>query len=468
MATVRKRNGSYQIRVSGGYDAHGKQIVYQKTWKPEKGMTARQEEKALQREVILFEEQCANGQFLDGSVKFEIFADMWMKEYAEKQLRATTVFNYRKMLVPINAIIGHIRLERLQPHHLLDCYTKLQEEGRQTNSSYKPSIDFTAYLTEHSLSKSELSRRSGVSFQVIGSICANKSIAETSAIKVSKAIGMNLKEAFSPLSEETVPLSGKTVLNYHRLISSILETAVKWQVILSNPCARVQPPKAERKEARYLDDKEAMLILEKLEQEPLKYKTLFTLLLYSGMRRGEICGLTWNDVDMKSGVIDINKSSLYLPGKGVFDDQTKNITSTRSIKVPSFVIDQLQQLRKEQIKDIFEQGTAWEGKRDGCGKIFTQSSGKPIHPHSVTDWFEKFIARHDLPSACVHSLRHTNATLMIASGVDLRTVSKRLGHAQMSTTANIYTHAIRTADEMAADTLDNLLTPEIATDKKKA
>jgi len=466
MATIRKRNGSYQIRVSGGYDAHGKQIVYQKTWKPEKGMTERQEEKALQREIVLFEEQCANGQFLDGSVKFERFAEMWLKEYAEKQLRATTVFNYRKMLIPINAVIGHIRLERIQPHHLLDCYTKLQE--RRADTTYKPIFDFNAYLAENKISKTELSRRAGVSFSVIGSVCADKSIAEATAVKVSAAVGMSIKTAFTPVQEEPEPLSGKTVLNYHRLISSILETAVKWQVILSNPCARVQPPKAERKEARYLDDKEAVLILEKLEREPLKYRALFTLLLYSGMRRGEICGLTWNDVDMKSGVIDVNKSSLYLPGKGVFDDQTKNASSERSIKVPAFVIELLQQLRKEQINEILMLGTAWEGKRDGTGKIFTQSTGKPIHPHTVTDWFEKFIARHDLPSACVHSLRHTNATLMIASGVDLRTVSKRLGHAQMSTTANIYTHAIRTADEMAADTLDNILNPSLEAKQKKA
>lgn len=466
MATIRKRNGSYQIRVSGGYDAHGKQIIYQKTWKPEKGMTERQEEKALQKETVLFEEQCARGQFLDGSIKFETFSEMWLKEYAEKQLRATTVFNYRKMLEPINANIGHLRLDRIQPHHLMTCYEKLEQS--RSNMTYRPIFDFNEYIISNGISKTELSRRAGVSFSVVGSVCANKSIAEATAEKLSKAVGMTLKTAFVPLSDTPEPLSGKTILNYHRLISSIMETAVKWQVILSNPCGRVQPPKAERKEARYLDDKEAILILEKLEEEPLKYRALFTLLLYSGMRRGEICGLTWNDLDVKNGIIDINKSSLYLPGKGVFDDQTKNASSERSIKIPSFVVELLQELRREQITEIFTLGTAWEGKSDGEGKIFTQSTGKPIHPHTVTDWFEKFIARHDLPSACVHSLRHTNATLMIASGVDLRTVSKRLGHAQMTTTANIYTHAIRTADEIAADTLGNILNPATAAKEKKA
>ena len=200
-----------------------------------------------------------------------------------------------------------------------------------------------------------------------------------------------------------------------------------------------------------------MQILQALENEPLKYRALFTLLLYSGMRRGEICGLCWRDIDFQTGVIDINKSSLYVSGKGVFDDETKNTSSMRSIKVPSFVLDLLQELRKEQLQEMFKQGSAWQGSFTNEEKIFTQANGKPIHPCSVTDWFEKFVKRHDLPSVCVHSLRHTNATLMIASGVDLRTVSKRLGHAQMTTTANIYTHAIRTADEIASNTIENIL-----------
>ncbi len=467
MATIRKRNNSYQIRVSGGYDAHGKQIIHQKTWTPDKDMTERQVEKALQREVVLFEEQCEKGQFLDGSIKFERFSELWLKEHAEKQLRETTVFHYRKMLVQINAIIGHIKLDRIQPHHLLDCYSRLEKEGRK-GGTYKPIIDLGAYLKEQGISKAELARRADISKCVIDYICAQKSVAETSAVKVSQAIGKPLKEAFSPLSEGVTPLAGKTLLNYHRLISSILETAVKWQIILANPCSRVQPPKAERKEARYLDEQEAALILEKLQGEPLKYKTIITLLLYTGMRRGEICGLSWGDIDMQNGIIDIHKSSLYLPGKGVFDDKTKNASSTRIIKVSRSVLDLLKEYRAEQLKEMLEQGTAWQGDSEGGGKVFTQSNGKPIHPHSVTLWFEKFIERHNLPSVCIHSLRHTNATLMIAAGVDLRTVSKRLGHAQMSTTSNIYAHAIRLADEMAADTLDDILNPTANASKRKA
>jgi integrase len=100
-------------------------------------------------------------------------------------------------------------------------------------------------------------------------------------------------------------------------------------------------------------------------------------------------------------------------------------------------------------------GQGWEEHN----RLFTQEDGKPIHPDTITGWFRDFIAKTDLPKISIHSLRHTNITLLIAAGVPLRTVSYRAGHAQTSTTANIYSHAICTADEMAAGALDDILTP---------
>jgi integrase len=92
-------------------------------------------------------------------------------------------------------------------------------------------------------------------------------------------------------------------------------------------------------------------------------------------------------------------------------------------------------------------------------RLFTQWNGKPMHPDSLTGWFKEFVKRTDLLKVHIHSLRHTNATLLIAGGTDVRTVSRRLGHAQTTTTMNIYSHAIRAADEAAAETLENLLDP---------
>ena len=92
-----------------------------------------------------------------------------------------------------------------------------------------------------------------------------------------------------------------------------------------------------------------------------------------------------------------------------------------------------------------------------CDRLFTQDDGSPIHPDSITDWFHDFISRTDLPQISIHFLRHTNITLLLAAGIPLKTVSYRAGHAQTSTTANIYSHAIRTTDEKAAEVLENIV-----------
>ena len=112
----------------------------------------------------------------------------------------------------------------------------------------------------------------------------------------------------------------------------------------------------------------------------------------------------------------------------------------------------LKQYRAHQAALKLKLGDKWRAS----DKVFTSESGLPIHPDTVTSHFREFIKKTDLPQITVHSLRHTNATLMIANGTDLKTVSKRLGHASVSTTGNIYTHAIKSADELAADKLTDI------------
>ena len=137
MAAVQQRGGSYRITVSCGYDMEGRQIRKSMTWTPPAGMTAKQVEKELERQKVLFEERCRTGQTMDASIRFAEFAEKWFAEYAEKQLRPKTVARYRSMMPRINAAIGHVRLERLQPHHLLAFYNNLQEPGTRLDSKYR-------------------------------------------------------------------------------------------------------------------------------------------------------------------------------------------------------------------------------------------------------------------------------------------------------------------------------------------
>ena len=144
-----------------------------------------------------------------------------------------------------------------------------------------------------------------------------------------------------------------------------------------------------------------------------------------------------------------------IEGYSRLNDETKTETSKRVIKIPSAAMNLLKEHRLQQTKELFKLGDTWVKSN----KVFTQQNGKPIHPDTLTGWFAKFIKKNNLPPIHLHSLRHTNATLLIASGADLRTVSKRLGHSNMTTTSNIYTHAIQSADERAAELLGDILQP---------
>lgn len=454
MATIQKRGDTYRITVSCGYDLNGKQIRRTMTWTPEPGMTRRQTEKELDRQAVLFEERCRTGQVLDGNIKFADFAERWFKDYAEKQLRPTTVARYHVLMPRINAAIGHIRIDKLQPHHLMQFYNNLAETGVREDTRYQSTVDFKALLKSRGMTKREFAKQANLSVYVLDSMTRGDKVSATSAHKIASTLKLPLDKVFRP-AEGKDTLAVSTILHHHRLISSMLSTAVKWQLIFSNPCSRVVLPKNKRKEAVYLDEEQAAQLLQALENESLQHQVIVKLLLYTGMRRGELCGLEWKDIDFERAVISVRRSSLYLSGKGVFEDETKNETSERCMKVSDDVIAMLRIWRAEQAKERLRLGDQWQDN----DRLFTAWNGAPIRPDVITAWFHKFVTKNGLPPIHVHSLRHTNATLLIAAGTNLTTVAARLGHANTTTTSKIYAHAIKSVDQAAAEALQDILHP---------
>ena len=455
MATIEKRNNSYRITVACGYDVNGKQIRRRMTYTPDKGMTAKQIEKEVQRQAVLFEEKCRSGNVLDGNIKFSAFAELWFADH-KKDLRPRTYARYLSMLPRINAAIGHLRLDRIQPLHLRQFYDNLSEGGIRQDTKYKCNIDLSQYLKDNSLSAAELARRSGVSSSTVNAIKQGENVNACSAKKISEYMYKPLNKIFTPVNVDK-PLSAQTVLYHHRVISSILSTAVEWGVLFSNPCERTKPPKAEKKEPKFLDEVQAAALLDLLETEDTQNKTMIRILLFTGLRRGELLGLEWHDINFDTNTIQIRRSSQYLPDRGIYEDGVKNDTSDRVMKISQSAAEDLKTWRALQRKRAFEMGDRWHSS----DRLFTTDEGLPLHPDVLTSWFTDFVKAHSdvLPPVTIHSLRHTNATLQIAAGVPITTVAKRLGHANTVTTSKIYAHAIKSADEAAAETLDNLLNP---------
>ena len=133
--------------------------------------------------------------------------------------------------------------------------------------------------------------------------------------------------------------------------------------------------------------------------------------------------------------------------------EPKTKSGIRDLSIGETVCQMLRDYKIWQLQEKFKTGDQW----NETDRLFTQWNGLPIHPDTVTDWFRKFILKNNFPYVTLHSLRHTNATLMLAEGVDIATLSKRLGHANTSTSLNIYAHALKSRDSEAAEKLENAL-----------
>lgn len=204
MATITKRGGTYRIKVSCGYSADGRQITRSTTWKPDPGMTKRQEEKELNHQAVLFEERVKTGQFIGSNIKFADFVETWFKDYAEKQLRPKTLLGYKKMAVRTNAAIGHIRLDRLQPQHILEFYNQLAENGVREDTKYCCKGDLRGLLKDNGLKMKEFSERSGVSERTLRAAVNGNNAAEQTANKICNALKMRRSELFRAASDTNV------------------------------------------------------------------------------------------------------------------------------------------------------------------------------------------------------------------------------------------------------------------------
>ncbi len=455
MATTKthtNKNGSvsYEIRVSLGRDLNKKQKLKYKTWTPAPGMTARQVEKELERQKVLFEERCRKGQVLDTQTKFADFADIWLDRKAKEHSPA-----YQKravsLLERINAGIGHLKLSKIKPFHLQAFYSNLQEEGVKHSGDRATAADLYNVIKARGLSRAAVAAAAKVAPNTITVACKGIPVTIETAKKIAGAMGDDVHTLFT-VENKKEALSAKSVLHHHRLISSILQSAVKWEVIFDNPARRVEPPKVPKKEAAYLDDKQALEVVNALAAAPLKWRTAVMLLVYSGMRRGEACGLVWDDIDFANALVHITKSNQYLSGKGTFEKETKNESSVRVIKLPPEMFALLREYKNWQIEERLKMGSKWQN----TGKVFTQDNGLAMHPDSITGWVAKFRTANNLPYFSPHSLRHTSATLLILAGVPVKVVSARLGHANQNTTNAVYSHAIQTADAMASDVIGDI------------
>ena len=184
----------------------------------------------------------------------------------------------------------------------------------------------------------------------------------------------------------------------------------------------------------------------------IRYKTAALTLLLTGMRRGELCGLEWSDIDFNEATITIARSVTTVSGFGVVEKEPKTESSKRVIAISDKLISVLTEYKQWYDAYQYDMGDRWQGS--GC--LFVAEEGKRLYPGTIDNWVHKICDEAGLPHRTVHSLRHTNITMQIAAGVPLVTVSGRAGHARTSTTTDIYSHFLKSSDKTAAEKLEQL------------
>jgi integrase len=245
-------------------------------------------------------------------------------------------------------------------------------------------------------------------------------------------------------------LTPRTVEQIRAIIRRALNVALKRGLVARNVATLTDPPHVERKEAPALSPVDARRLLDALRGEP-RYP-LYTVALASGLRLGELLGLRWVDVDLNTGILRVRQAAQRIARETRFVPPKTN-RSRRQIILPQFAIDVLRTYRAHQSEQRLALGTEWQD----AGLIFTNELGAPLIGTSVTNGFQRALARAGLPKMRFHDLRHGTASLLLAEGVNPRVVMERLGHSTIALTLGTYSHVIPALDQDAANRLDRAL-----------
>ena len=459
MANIQERRDksgkliSYSIRVHRGRGADGKQLKpWTATFEVLPTWTEASARKKAAAFAATFEKECREGTTSDSRLKFEEYCDYVIALKEQRGAKHTTIVRYKELTTRIYPAIGHIKLKDLRADHLNSLYTELLKPGAGRSTQRAAArLDLAALVKEKHMTRAGIAGQTGVPVNTVSAAVKGEAINPDAARAIAKALSINFEKAFA-VSEEARSLSPKTVLEHHRLISTVLDQAEKEGQVPFNAASKATLPKVTKKEVNYFQPEQVASIRDALETEPMKWKMLVHLFLITGARRGEVLGLKWSAVDFMGNRIHICRNILYSPDVGIYEDTPKTATSDRWVSLPSETMQLLKKYQVWQNTERLRLGEYYENR----DFVFAQDNGRPMHPDSVTDWMNKFSKRHSLPHINPHAFRHTMASMLYFNGVDSVSISKRLGHAQVSTTANIYAHVMEAADQQNADILANV------------
>ncbi|MEP6754817.1 MAG: tyrosine-type recombinase/integrase [Chthonomonadales bacterium] len=276
-------------------------------------------------------------------------------------------------------------------------------------------------------------------------------------IRLDQLTRQNVQEFYKDLGQRgtrrnnQVGLSPTTVFNTSRVLKGALNRAVEWKYIGNNPALGVKTPQLVEREHRILTVEELTMVLAASKDTQIY---LPVMLLWSlGLRRGEVCGLRWQDLDLDRSIAGIRHTLIRVsPGNLVFK-APKTKSGRRSVKLSSVLVSALREHRAQQLTYAEVLGSSY----NPMNLVICRADGRPVDPATIYSQFQRLLERLKIPRVALHDLRHTHATQLLQQGVNIKVIAERLGHADPAITLRVYAHVIESMQEEAADLTNDLL-----------
>lgn len=345
---------------------------------------------------------------------------------------------------------------------IFETFYGSKKEAKLRELEIKKSVKYGDYVKTCSMTFEELTDRYFEDY-----VIPNLSVKTISSYKqlskrINGILGQYLIKNINPLtlsdlykklrlSDDGRLITNNTLLHYYNFINGVLKFGVSMQLITSNPNERIRRPKIVKNEIEIYTPDEVKKLLKCLEKENIKYQAIIVLALDSGCRRSELLGATWDDINLETKTFHINKSTVWVDGK-IINKETKNPSSNRTIILTDYTVEIMKKYKEGQV-------TKKQLLRDRWGnsnKIFTTEDGNQMFPDTPSKILNKIIVKYNLKKISFHKLRHISASLQIYLGIHSKVISERLGHSNISTTMNIYSHIFKTVRQETADKLNHL------------
>ncbi len=255
-------------------------------------------------------------------------------------------------------------------------------------------------------------------------------------------------------------LSPQTVVHIHRLLRASLQQAIRWQLLARNPADAVDPPRPPKTEMKALTEVETAALLRIAEESSLYLHILVAVV--TGLRRGELLGLRWSDIDIGTGETSVQRT-LEQTSEGLRFKEPKTQKASRTVMMPAIAVDALKAHKVHQAETRLMLGPAYEDN----GLVFARDDGSPWPPDTLSTAFAALIRRSGFPHIRFHDLRHSHASQLLRQGVHPKVVSERLGHSSVKTTLDIYSHVVPGMQLDAAMGIDRAMRQAINDENKK-